>query len=122
MRGEYDGAVFQAVKAVEVSVRKASGLGDELVGQALMRKAFSPHDGALTDTISERSERQGRSDLFAGAIASYKNPLSHRDVNLEDPLEALEIIYLANHLLRIVDAREKRRSQIDGGKHAPCSL
>lgn len=111
MRGQFDGAAFHAMKAVEVSVRTAAGLGNELVGQALMRKAFATQDGPLTDTTAESSERQGRSDFFAGAIASYKNPHSHRDVNLDDPREALEIIYLANHLLRIVDARATARTQ-----------
>jgi uncharacterized protein (TIGR02391 family) len=111
MRGEFDGAAFHAMKAVEVSVRSVAGLGDELVGVKLMRKAFAPENGPLTDMAAEGGERQGRVEFFAGAIGCYKNPHSHRDVNLDDPLEALEIIYLANHLLRIVDARAKSRNE-----------
>ncbi len=65
----------------------------------------------LTDLSAERAERVGRLELFAGAIACYKNPHSHREVNLQDPYEAVEIIYLANHLLRIVDARVKAKAE-----------
>ncbi len=105
MRGEYDVAVFQAMKAVEVFVREAGGYGSNDLGVDLMRKAFHEDNGLLTDKGVERSERQARSALFAGAIGSYKNPYSHREVDLNDPDEALEIVYLANHLLRIVDGR-----------------
>lgn len=105
MRGEYDVAVFQAMKAVEVYVREAGGFAAADLGTDLMRRAFHEENGPLTDKSVERSERLARSALFAGAIGSYKNPHSHREVDLNDPDEATEIVLLANHLLRIVDGR-----------------
>jgi uncharacterized protein (TIGR02391 family) len=105
MRGEFDVAVFQAMKAVEVAVREAAEFGDEVIGVSLMRQAFLPEGGRLTDPDADRGEQVARMELFSGAIGSYKNPHSHRDVDLNDPVEVIEIVLLANHLLRIVDSR-----------------
>jgi uncharacterized protein (TIGR02391 family) len=107
-RARYDTAVLEAMKGVEVAVREASKLGDRDLGRDLMRKAFAVESGPLTDKSADRSEQQAMSDLFAGAIGAYKNPHSHRRIALDDPDEAAEIILLANHLLRIVDARRPR--------------
>src|SRR5882724_4089698 len=54
LRGDHDIAVFQAFKEVEVAVRKAAnnkgaGYPNDLVGVSLMRKAFHPENGPLSD-------------------------------------------------------------------------
>ena len=107
MRGDFDVAVFQAMKAVEVAVRAATNIPK--LGVTLMRAAFAVEGGPLTDMTVEAGEREARMHLFAGAIGSYKNPHSHRDVPLDDAAEATEVILLANHLLRIVDNRCRAR-------------
>ena len=67
-----------------------------------MRKAFNVGNGNLMDEEQPPAEKQARSDLFAGAIGAYKNPGSHRDVEIIAE-EAIEMIALASLLLRIVD-------------------
>jgi uncharacterized protein (TIGR02391 family) len=110
LRGEYDTAVFQVFREVEVSVRTAGGFPAELVGRELMRDAFRPANpnkptvvpGPLTDSALPVAEQEGMVSLFLGAIALYKNPQSHRNVPTE-AMDAAEVIVFASTLLRIVD-------------------
>lgn len=106
IRGELDTAVFKAFKAVEVAVRAlADGVPQEKYGVDLVRLAFNPNNGPLTNTDTPIAEREALANLFAGAIGSYKNPHSHRTVAITEPLEAQEQVLLASHLLRIVESR-----------------
>ena len=110
IRGEYDTAVFQAFKEVEVAVRNAGNFSPTDIDISLMRTAFSA-DGPLTDSSLPKAEQESLQHLFAGAIGSYKNPMSHRNVTISDPTEAVEMIILASHLIRIVDSRSMKNKE-----------
>ena len=102
LRGDYDTAIFQAFKVVEVRVRKASKFSNSDYGTDLMRKAFHPNNGPLTNTKSETAEKEAMSHLFSGAIGLFKNPVSHRDVETT-PEFAADVIRVANCLLKIIE-------------------
>lgn len=106
--GDYETACFAAMKAVEVEVRRASGLDGSALGVDLMRRAFRPEGGPLADPEAHAGERVSIMDLFAGAIGAFKNPASHRTVDFADPVEAVEVVQLADLLLRLLARAERR--------------
>lgn len=107
LRRDFETAVFQAFKTVEVEVRKAGRFPETMYGTDLMRAAFHQDSGPLSDQGEQVAERQALSALFAGAIGRFKNPSSHRHVQITDAREAVEMIQFASHLLRIVEQRRQ---------------
>ena len=97
MHGDHDIAVLAAFKAVEIAVRKAAGYQEGELGVPLMRKAFHPDTGPLTDKTVVVAEREAMASLFAGAIGAAKNPASHRDVEMSR-IEAARLIVFASYL------------------------
>ncbi len=99
--GDYDVAVVQAFKQVEVAVRNAASLPNDLTGQKLMRSAFHPETGPLTDAKAPSGERQALMELFSGAFGHARNPLSHREIAIERATAA-RLIALASYLLSLL--------------------
>ena len=106
LQGNYDPAVLQAFKEVEIAVRKAGNYADSDHGVPLMRKAFHQDNGNLTDTNQQSAERVAIEHLFVGAMGYCRNPLGHREVNLSAE-EAVEMIFFASYLLRLIDSRRQ---------------
>lgn len=109
--GDFETAAFAALKAVEVEVRRLAQFDDSDIGVKLMRKAFG-EKGPLRDDATDAGERVALMELFAGAIGAFKNPASHRTVRFDDPIEAAEVVQLADLLLRML-ARVERRLTAD---------
>lgn len=114
LRGDFETAAFVAMKEVEVRVRTLSGLGHDLVGVKLMQEAFRP-GGPLHREETQAGEAVAIMDLFKGAIGIFKNPASHRRVDLTDATEAAEIVLLADLLLRLLDRLEPATTPGEGG-------
>lgn len=100
--GEFESAVFQAFKMIEVTIRELIDGIPEDIGVKLIRKAFHPINGQLTDYQLPKVEREAFANYLAGAFALYKNPSSHREVKLEAS-EALERLVVASDLLKKIE-------------------
>lgn len=101
--GEFELAAFAAMREVEIRVRELANADTSVLGVKLMRSAFNPDNGPLADPQLDPGERVGVMELFAGAIGTFKNPPSHRQVDYSDPTEASEVILLADLLMRLLD-------------------
>ena len=108
--GEYELAAFAAMREVEIRVRELSGASSSLLGVKLMRDSFKI-DAKLADPQLDPGEQVGIMELFAGAIGTFKNPPSHRQVDYSDPTEASEVVLLADLLMRLLDRVEQRLSR-----------
>lgn len=115
LMGEFELAAFAAMREVEIRVRELGGYGNDMIGVALMTAAFHPKTpGPLVDERAESGEQEALMALFRGAIGTFKNPLSHRAVDYDDPVLAAEIVLFADLLLRLLDGISSATPSADG--------
>lgn len=100
--GHFESAVLQAFKVIETRIREKINAGSDEVGTKLIRGAFHPEKGPLTNYSLPKAEREAFSNYIAGAFGYYKNPCSHRDVNI-DFVAAFERVVVASDLLKVIE-------------------
>lgn len=108
---QFESAVLQAFKAIEVSIRKKINANPEVVGVRLIRNAFNPENGPLTNQNLPKAEREAFCNNIAGAFGFYKNPCSHRDVDM-DFITAFDRIVVASDLLKASEVAGNKDNQV----------
>ena len=106
----YSDAVEAAFKCLNNVVKDKSGIVRQ-DGAGLMRTAFSANSPVLRlnafESTSDRDEQQGYMDIFAGSMTGIRNPRAHEHQPSDEPEVALELLVLANHLMRKLDSTTK---------------
>jgi len=99
---QFESAVLQAFKTIETRIREKINAAPEYVGVKLIRKAFNSENGPLTDYELPKAEREAFCNYIAGTFGYYKNPCSHRDVEM-DFISAFDRIVVASDLLKVIE-------------------
>lgn len=111
--GHYALAVEEAFKCLNNFVKSKAGTGAD--GADLMRNTFTPKNPTLAlnslKTDSQHDQQLGYMDIFAGSMTGIRNPRAHEHQYLDEPQVALEMLALANHLLRMTRNAKKKRKK-----------
>ncbi len=108
-QGHYALAVEEGYKLLNNLVKGRVGIATD--GADLMRNTFSLKKPLLRlnrlKTQSQRDQQLGYMDIFAGCMTGIRNPRAHEHRYLDDPLTALELLAMANHLVRMVNSAKR---------------
>lgn len=118
--GHYARAVEEAFKLLNNAVKERSGSSKD--GADLMRDVFSANSPALKlndlRSQSQQDEQRGYMDLYAGSMTGIRNPRAHDHKSDDQPQVALELLTMANHLMRKLETAKRARRR---KKAAPIS-
>jgi uncharacterized protein (TIGR02391 family) len=98
---KYDDAILNATKVLEVAIRTKARLSNDIVGAALVNKAFKPDKPILRYSNIE-AEQEGMMSLLRGMIQVFKNPQSHRFVGAQSKSECLSVLLMCSNLLYVI--------------------
>src|SRR5215472_10804375 len=114
LHGHFASAVEEAYKYVNNVVKSRSG-HQHLDGSPLMEGAFGPASRRLRfnalKTPSQRDQQIGYMKIFAGCMTGIRNPRAHEHAYLDHPDVALELLVLANHLMRMLNGATRTRAR-----------
>jgi len=112
----YAQSVEEAYKLLNQIVRNKAGrraVGKD--GAEMMFSVFNIKNPVLRfnkmRTESEINQQNGYCQIIAGAMTGIRNPRAHTPKHLDNPKIALELLVLANHVIRMVEKSIKTRKK-----------
>lgn len=106
----YARAVEEAFKCLNNAVKDKSGLSST-DGAGLMTTVFSANSPILKlnefQSDSDKKEQQGYMEIYAGSMTGIRNPRAHEHTLVDSQDVALELLVLANHLMRKLEGSTK---------------
>jgi uncharacterized protein (TIGR02391 family) len=109
----YPQAVEEGFKYLNNLVKRRTGNAAD--GAALMNTALSLKDPLLRlstlKTQSQRDQQLGYMQILAGAMTGVRNPRAHEHAYLDEPRNAIELLGLCNHLVRMVNGATRTRKR-----------
>ena len=103
--GHFTESVRQGFICLDNAVQ--SRTSSDRTGNRLMRWAFSADNPRLKlnclKSGSDRNEQRGYMEIFAGVMTGIRNPRAHDADMADDAKTAVELLSLANHLMRRLD-------------------
>jgi hypothetical protein len=70
----------------------------------------APLRGVSARDLGDRRHDLPTMALYTGLIGALKNPGSHRQVDFDDPAEAVEVVLFADLLIRTLDRMSSARA------------
>ena len=104
--GHFAESVRQAFVCLDNAVQ--SKTNSDRTGNSLIRWAFSADNPRLKlnslQSPSDHNEQRGYMELYAGVMTGIRNPRAHDAKMTDDAETAVELLSLANHLMRRLDS------------------
>jgi hypothetical protein len=107
---QYGPCVAQATQEVEDAVKEATFGNITTTGVELVKEAFDPESGPLSDKEAVAGDNQAICDLFTGFMGRYRNLPPHAVLLLEIKGVA-RILSVASYLMYIVDERKPKEEK-----------
>jgi uncharacterized protein (TIGR02391 family) len=108
----YAQAVGEACKVVNSTVKKKAGASGR-DGTPMMMAVFDRAKPMLRlnklKTVTDGDEQDGYRFIFAGMMLGIRNPRAHEHDLRDDPQAALEMLTMANHLMRVIARATRAR-------------